>query len=154
MPTTDHTTPGTAEPAAPTSWEEGLIADIRAHGGRPSRGPLAGHPILLMWSTGARSGTERRAVLTYSRDGQDLVVAGSASGSATDPAWISNVRKQPLVRLEVAGETYDATATVEAIGPERDRLWRAHVAALPWFGDYEQKTTRVIPVVRLRRNAG
>lgn len=151
MSSSDSTTSGVAEPAAPASWEEALIADVRAHGGRPSRGPLAGHPILLMWSRGAKSGVERRAILTYSRDGEDLVVAGSASGADHDPAWITNVVKQPRVRLEVAGETFDATATVEASGPERDRLWRAHVAALPWFGDYEQKTSRVIPVVRLHR---
>jgi deazaflavin-dependent oxidoreductase (nitroreductase family) len=152
MATVDSkTSTGTGEAAA-TSWEEGLIADLRAHGGRPSRGPLAGHPILLMWSTGARTGLERRAILTYSRDGDDLIVAGSASGSETDPAWIANVRQAPRVRLEVAGETYDATATI-APPAERDRLWRAHVAALPWFGAYELKTSRVIPVVRLRRAA-
>src|SRR5512135_2336880 len=120
MSTTESTTTGAAEPAAPASWEETLIADLRANGGRPSRGPLAGHPILLMWSTGATSGLERRAILTYSRDGEDLVVA-SASGADHDPAWIANVRKQPRVRLEVAGETFDATAAVEASGPERDR---------------------------------
>ncbi len=154
MATSDAATSAGAEPAAPVSWEDALIADIRAHGGRPSRGPLAGHPILLMWSTGAKSGAERRAILTYSRDGEDLVVAGSASGADQDPAWIANVRQQPRVRLEVAGETYDASATVESSGPERDRLWRSHVAALPWFGDYEQKTARVIPVVRLHRIAG
>lgn len=153
MSTSDPAPSEGAEPAAPASWEESLIADIRAHGGRPSRGPLAGHPILLMWSIGAKSGAERRAILTYSRDGDDLVVAGSASGADHDPAWIANVRRQPRVRLEVAGETYDAMATVEATGPERDRLWRGHVAALPWFGDYEQKTARVIPVARLRRIA-
>ena len=151
MSTSDSTTSHAAEPAAPASWEETLIADVRAHGGRPSRGPLAGHPILLMWSRGAKSGVERRAILTYSRDGEDLVVAGSASGADQDPAWITNVAKEPRVRLEVAGETFDATATVEASGAERDRLWRAHVMALPWFGDYEQQTSRVIPVVRLHR---
>lgn len=132
------------------SWEDALIADLRAHGGRPSRGPLAGHPLLLMWTTGAKTGLERRSILTYSRDGDDLVVAGSANGSDTDPAWIANVRKQPRVRLEVAGETYDATASI-ASPAERDRLWRAHVVALPWFGEYERRTSRVIPVVRLHR---
>ena len=133
------------------AWQEDLIADLRANGGRPSRGLLACHPLLLLWSTGAKTGVERRAILTYSRDGDDLVVTGSAGGSDTNPAWIANVRKQPRVRLEVAGETHAATAVIESAGPERDRLWRAHVAALPWFGAYEGKTSRVIPIVRLRR---
>ena len=51
----------------PSDWEENLIADLRAHGGRPSAGPLAGHPLLLMYSTGARSGERRRSILTYHR---------------------------------------------------------------------------------------
>ncbi len=147
MATTDTTSSRTPKPDA-SSWEDGLIADMRAHGGRPSAGPLAGHPLLLMWSTGAKSGLERRSILTYSRDGDDYIVAGSFSGADVDPAWISNIRKDPHVRLEIAGETFEATATVVP-QPDRDRLWRAHVEALPWFGDYEHKTSRVIPVVRL-----
>ncbi len=152
--TTDANTSTTTTTNDASSWEDGLIADLRAHGGRPSGGPLAGQPLLLMWSIGVKSGAERRAILTYSRDGEDLIVAGSYSGADVDPAWIANVRKQPRVRVEAAGETFDAIASVEASGSERDRLWRAHVAALPWFGDYERKTSRTIPVVRLRRIAG
>lgn len=93
---------------------------------------------------------ERRSVLTYSRDGEDYIVAGSASGAPKDPAWVGNVEKTPEVRLEIAGQLVDATASVERHGPERDRLWRQHVEALPWFGKYEQQTGRVIPIVRLR----
>jgi deazaflavin-dependent oxidoreductase (nitroreductase family) len=141
-------------PAEANAWEEGLIADLRANGGRPSEGPLAGHPLLLLFSTGAKTGEKRRSVLTYSRDGEAYVVAGTASGAPTDPAWVANVRKSPNVSLEVANETFDATAEVFADGPERDRLWDQHVAQLPWFGDYlAQVTTRVIPVVRLSRRA-
>ena len=137
--------------AAANPWEDVLIADLRAHGGRPSGGPLAGHPLLLMWSTGASSGLERRAILTYSTDGNDIVVAGTASGAPEDPAWVANVEKTPQVRLEVAGETYNATASLLRSGPERDRLWASHVAVLPWFGKYEEKTLRLIPVIRLSR---
>lgn len=135
-------------------WEESLIADIRANGGRPSSGPLAGHPLLIMWSTGAKSGQERRSILTYSRDGDDYIVAGSKSGASTDPAWVANVEKTPKVRLEIAGVTTDATATVERTGAERERLWKAHVEALPWFAKYEATTSRVIPIARLRPLAG
>jgi deazaflavin-dependent oxidoreductase (nitroreductase family) len=143
-----------AAPATVNPWEETLIADLRAHGGRPSGGPLAGHPLLIMWTTGAKSGQERRSILTYSRDGQDYIVAGSKSGAPTDPAWVANIEKTPKVRVEIAGVTTEATATVERTGPERDRLWRSHVQALPWFGKYEETTERVIPIVRLRPIAG
>ena len=132
----------------PSDWEESLIADLRAHGGRPSAGPLAGHPLLLMSSTGAKSGERRRSIITYHRDGDDYIVAGTASGSPTNPAWVANVRADARVSLEVANETFDATATiVEA--EERERLWDDHVAELPWFADYPATTGRVIPVVRL-----
>ncbi len=145
-----------ADTAAPTdanAWEESLIADFRANGGRPSEGPLAGHPLMLMYSTGAKSGEKRRSILTYSRDGDDYVVAGTAGGGPKAPAWLANVTADPNVSLEVANETFEATATVTE-GAERDRLWDQHVAQLPWFGAYpDQITNRVIPVVRLTRRA-
>jgi deazaflavin-dependent oxidoreductase (nitroreductase family) len=140
--------------AAANPWEEALIADLRANGGRPSSGPLAGHPLLLMWSRGAKTGQERRSILTYTREGDDYIVAGTKSGAPTDPAWVANVEKTPTVRLEIAGHTTQASATVERTGPERDRLWKAHVEGLPWFGKYEATTERVIPIVRLRPIAG
>ena len=131
------------------SWEESLIADLRANGGRPSAGPLAGHPLLIMTSTGATSGLARRAILTYTRDGEDYVVAGTKGGAPTDPAWVANVRANPAVRLEVDNETFLATATVIADGPERQRLWDRHAEELPWFAPYPEQAGRVIPMVRL-----
>jgi deazaflavin-dependent oxidoreductase (nitroreductase family) len=133
----------------PNPWEDALIADLRANGGRPSSGPLAGHPLLLMYSTGAKSGQPRRSVLTYSRDGDDYIVAGTAGGSPTNPAWVANVAANPNVTIEIAGVEHPATATI-VDESERGRLWDQHVVALPWFGDYPSKTTRVIPVVRLQ----
>lgn len=132
------------------SWEESLIADVRAHGGRPSQGPLAGHPLLLMFSTGAKSGQRRRSILTYSRDGNDYIVAGTNSGNSTEgPRWLPNIKADPNVTLEVVNETFEASAS-EVTGAERDRLWDQHVAQLPWFGKYtDQITGRTIPVVRL-----
>lgn len=138
---------------AANPWEEQLIADIRANGGRPSQGPLAGHPLLLMWSIGAKSGEERRSILTYSRDGDDYVVAGTKSGAPEDPYWVANVEKDAHVKVEAANETFDAEATVYRDGAERDRLWKQHVDALPHFGKYEEQVAghRTIPVIRLRR---
>jgi deazaflavin-dependent oxidoreductase (nitroreductase family) len=143
----------TTNPTEANAWEESLIADLRANGGRPSAGPLEGHPLMLLFSTGARSGEKRRSILTYSRDGDDYVVAGTAGGGPKTPAWIANLEADPNVSLEVANETFDATATIVE-GAERDRLWTQHVEQLPWFGAYPaQITNRVIPMVRLTRRA-
>ncbi len=144
----------TTTPTDANAWEESLIADFRANGGRPSEGPLAGHPLMLMYSTGARSGERRRSILTYSRDGGDYVVAGTAGGGPKTPAWIANLAADPEVSLEVDNETFEATAEVCTDGAERERLWDQHVEQLPWFGAYPaQITNRVIPVARLRRSA-
>jgi deazaflavin-dependent oxidoreductase (nitroreductase family) len=134
---------------ASNPWEDRLIADLRANGGRPSSGPLKGHPLLLLYSTGAKSGQRRRSILTYSRDGDDYIVAGTASGAPTDPAWVANVRKNPNVTIELAGVEHPATAII-ADEDDRGRLWDRHVEALPWFADYTNQTSRLIPMVRLR----
>jgi len=138
---------------ADNAWEDQLIADLKAHGGRPSSGPLAGQPLVIMYSTGSKSGQRRRSILTYSKDGDDLVVAGTNRGMEQDPAWIANVRADPNVTLELGDKTVEATAKpVE--GAERDRLWASHVEQLPWFGKYEEQVTaRQIPVVKLTPNA-
>jgi deazaflavin-dependent oxidoreductase (nitroreductase family) len=132
----------------PADFENRLIADIRAHGGAVTSGPLAGHPLLVMTSTGAKTGEPRRAILTYSRDGNDYVVAGSASGAPTDPAWLLNVEANPEVTVEVEARQFQARATV-ADGADRDRLWERHVEALPHFAAYPEQSGRVIPMVRL-----
>jgi deazaflavin-dependent oxidoreductase (nitroreductase family) len=139
--------------AGTNSWEDNLIADLRANGGRPSGGPLAGHPLLIMLTTGAKSGEPRRAILTYSRDGDDFVVAGTRDGAPVDPLWVNNIRASGNVTLEIANETFPATATI-ADGQERDRLWDQHVAELPWFASYPERSGRVIPMIRLSRQAG
>ena len=131
------------------AFEDNLLAEWRANGGTVTSGPLAGHPLLVMTSTGARTGEPRRAILTFSRDGGDYVVAGSASGAPTDPAWLQNVRSDPSVTIEAEGRTFPATATV-VDDTEHARLWPKHVAALPHFADYPEKAGRVIPVVRIR----
>lgn len=135
------------------AFEDALIDDMRAHSGQVTTGPLAGHPILVMRSRGAKTGDERRAILTFSRDGDDYVVAGTAGGSPTDPAWIHNVAEHPDVDLEAENRTFGATATLLPDGPERDRLWDQHVSRLPWFADYPEQTGRLIPMVRLTPKA-
>jgi deazaflavin-dependent oxidoreductase (nitroreductase family) len=134
------------------AWEEQLIADMRANGGEATSGPMTGHPLLIMTSRGARSGEPRRAILTFHRDGDDYVVAATASGSPKDPAWFHNLEADPDVTVEAKNKVFDATATI-ATGSERDLLWDDHVKALPWFADYPQQTGRIIPMVRLTPKA-
>jgi deazaflavin-dependent oxidoreductase (nitroreductase family) len=130
-------------------WEDQLIAELRANDGKVTSGPLAGHPLLVMSSRGARTGEGRRAILTYHRDGDDYIVAGTAGGSKKDPAWIHNLKAESDVDIEVGKAQFDAKASIVQNDAERQRLWDDHVRALPWFADYPAQTGRVIPMVRL-----
>ena len=130
-------------------WEQALIANMREHEGRPTFGPLEGHPLMLMQGRGAKSGEARHAILTYSRDGEDYIVAGTAGGSTKQPAWVANMRAYPDVTLEIGHRSFPARATVVQDESERRRLWDAHVAALPWFAAYPDQVQRPIPLIRL-----
>ena len=88
-----------------------------------------------MTSTGAVTGQPRRAVLTWSKDGDDFIVAGTAGGSRTDPLWLRNLAANPHVTIERGNRVFEATATLVP-EPDRTRLWERHVDALPWFADY------------------
>jgi deazaflavin-dependent oxidoreductase (nitroreductase family) len=129
------------------AFEDGLIADMRAHDGQVTQGPLKGHPLMILWSTGARTGERRRSILTWSRDGDDYIVTGTASGSPRVPGWVHNIESDPKVTIEVANRTFAATARVD--DENQARLWAQHVAALPWFADYPAQSGRVIPVIRV-----
>jgi deazaflavin-dependent oxidoreductase (nitroreductase family) len=131
------------------AFEDALIEEMRAHDGNVTSGPLAGHPLLVMTSTGAASGQPRRAILTFSRDRGDFVVAGTAGGSPVDPKWLANIQAHPKVTIEAQNRVFEATATVVQDATERDRLWKQHVQTLPWFAPYPEQTGRVIPMVRL-----
>jgi deazaflavin-dependent oxidoreductase (nitroreductase family) len=121
---------------------------MRAHGGAVTDGPLKGHPLLIMTSTGAKSGEPRRAILTWSSDGDDYVVAGTAGGSSKDPAWVKNIEHEPNVTIETGNRTFAARARI-ADPSDRAGLWDQHVVALPHFAAYPEQTGRVIPIVRI-----
>lgn len=126
-----------------------LIEDIRAHGGQVTQGPMAGEPMLIMTSLGAKSGEPRIAVLNYHRDGTRLVVAATKGGAPTHPAWYHNLVAHPEVTIELDGRAHRAHATAIVDGPEHDRLWAGHVRTLPKFAEYILRTSRVIPMVVL-----
>lgn len=129
-----------------------MIDDMRSHGGQMTHGPLAGVPALILTTMGARTGQPRTTVVDYTRDGEDYVIAASKGGAPTNPAWYHNLRAHPRVSVEIDSERFEAEARVTA-GEERDRLWRQHAEAIPVFREYPSKTTRVIPMVVLRRVA-
>jgi deazaflavin-dependent oxidoreductase (nitroreductase family) len=134
------------------AWDDGILADFHEHAGQITRGRLAGANLLLMTSVGSKSGEPRIAPLGYSRDGDRYVVVGSNSGLPHQPAWLANVSANPVVSVEVGTETFMARATITS-GDERQRLWAAHVAALPHFARYESMTERELQVVAIERIA-
>ena len=136
--------------AAFAAMTKTLITDFRANGGHVTGGPFAGRPVLLLTTTGAKSGQPRLAPLVYSRDGDGYVIVASKGGAPVHPAWYHNLVANPVATVEVGGETFTARARVTE-GAERDRLFAERAAASPTFAEYQRRTTRVIPVVVLTR---
>lgn len=133
------------------AFTRALADDIRSNG-RPTSGPMAGQPLMILHTIGATSGQEREAIVTYSRDGDRYVIAASKGGAPEHPAWYRNLRANPEVTVEIGGETFRARAAI-ATGDERDRLWTQHATELPQFQEYPKKTDRVIPMITLERAA-
>jgi deazaflavin-dependent oxidoreductase (nitroreductase family) len=150
----DDTTPdaatGDEEDASPPSREDfnaELVEQFRAEGGRLAFGPMQ---LVVVTHRGARSGAERTTPLAaFTEDGRLFVVA-SFGGAPKHPAWYHNLVTTPSVRVEFDGEVFAATARVLP-DDERDALYPRIVAAAPQFGEYQEKTTRRIPVVELQR---
>ena len=131
----------------PEAFTRALIADVRENG-RPTSGPMAGRPLMVLTTTGAKTGEPRTVVVTFTRDGDAYVVAGSKSGAPTDPYWFRNLRSNPLVKVEADRQAFEARAT-EVEGADREQLWERHVAERPEFAEYPEKAGRVIPMARL-----
>ena len=130
------------------NFNQRLIADLRAHGGRATDGPFAGRELLILTTRGAKSGDVRENPLAFSRAGEAYVVVGSKGGAPTHPAWYHNLLANPEVVVEVHGQSFPARARV-ARGEERDRLFKAHADRMPGFWDYQNNTSRVLPVIVL-----
>lgn len=137
----------------PSEWQrqnDPVIAEFRATGGHVT-GRFAGRPLLLLTTTGARSGQPRITPLNYSTDGDRLVVIASKGGSPTHPDWYRNLVAHPDVTIELGGETFQARATT-AEEPERSQLFARQAAEMPFFAEYERTVTaRQIPVVVFTR---
>ena len=145
--------PAMTDPRADyAAFTAALIENHRAIGGQVTFGPFQGRPVVLLTTTGAKSGQPRTAPLVYSLDGDTIVIMASKGGAPENPSWYANLVANPEVTVEAAGATYQARA-VPVMGEERRRLWDAHVAQNPGFAEYATRTTREIPVIRLERMA-
>lgn len=135
------------------AFNQGIVDEFRANAGKVG-GPFAGRSLLLLTTTGAKSGQQRLSPLAYfDIDGKVLII-GSFGGAPKDPAWVHNLRANSRARVELGSqtgiETFDVTAH-ELPRAERDRLFDQVVAAAPGFGEYQAKTSRIIPLFELKR---
>jgi deazaflavin-dependent oxidoreductase (nitroreductase family) len=132
---------------SPNDFNQSLIEEFRATNGKVT-GDFAGRPLLLLTTTGARSGQPRVSPLVYTTDGDHIVIIASKGGAPTNPDWYHNLRAHPAATVEVGSECYSVRATVPD-GEERQRLYDQMVARMPNFAEYQRNTTRLIPVVLL-----
>ncbi|QMU68304.1 nitroreductase/quinone reductase family protein [Streptacidiphilus sp. P02-A3a] len=135
-----------------SAHNDAVIAEFRSHEGTVGGG-FTGVPLLLITSTGARSGRPHTTPVTYRADGDRWLVFASAAGAANHPAWYHNLVAHPEAVIEVGTERVEVTAVVTE-GAERDRLFADQVREFPRFAEYQDKTSRVIPVVALERRTG
>jgi deazaflavin-dependent oxidoreductase (nitroreductase family) len=133
-----------------SDWNTKIIEEFRANRGKVG-GPFEGAPVLLLHTVGARTGLERVTPMMYlDLDGGRYVFASKA-GADSHPDWYLNLVTHPAVTVEVGVENYVATATPVA-GEDRNRIYTEQARRYPGFAEYQAKTSRVIPVVELRRS--
>ncbi|MGI5286934.1 nitroreductase family deazaflavin-dependent oxidoreductase [Nonomuraea polychroma] len=131
----------------PNEFNQQVIDEFRANEGRVG-GMFEGAPLVLLTTTGAKSGRPVTTPVMYLADGERYVVIASNAGADHHPAWYHNLRATPTATVEVGTETFEAKP-VFIEGEERDRLYARMVAQAPGFAEYEAKTSRRIPVVAL-----
>ena len=132
-----------------SDFNQRVIREFRANQGQVS-GQLAHMPVLLVTMTGARSGRTMTKPLVYTTDGDRLVVIASFAGGPKNPLWYHNLVANPVVTVELGSECFRVRAAVTA-GEERQRLFTRQAAQMAIFAEYQQKTTRQIPVLVLTR---
>ncbi len=132
-------------------WNKKIIEEFRQNNGIVG-GMFTGAPMILLTTTGAKSGAQRTTPLVYLPDGNRMVIFASKAGAPTNPDWYHNLVANPVATVEVGADTQQYKATV-ITGEERDRLYAQQAAKMPNFAEYEKLTTRKIPVVALTRVA-
>jgi deazaflavin-dependent oxidoreductase (nitroreductase family) len=129
----------------PSDWNTKVIDEFRANGGAVSN---FGNSLLLLHTTGARTGREHVTPVMYRKVAGGYAVFASFAGQPVNPAWFHNLVANPDVQAEIGSQTLRLRARV-ADDAEREPIWAVHKAEFPGFAEYETKTTRQIPVVIL-----
>jgi deazaflavin-dependent oxidoreductase (nitroreductase family) len=129
-------------------WNTKVIEEFRTNNGKVG-GQFEGAPLLLLTTTGAKSGKEHTTPLMYLPYGDRLVVFASKAGADTNPDWYYNIVAHPMATVEVRNKIFEATATV-VTGEHRDQLFAQQAKLFPGFADYQRMTRRKIPAVSLR----
>ncbi len=129
-------------------FNERNIEEFRRNGGKVG-GQFEGFPLLLLTSTGAKSGAERVNPVAYFDIDGKVYVVGSAAGRPGSPGWVFNLRADPHASVEIGSEPPRSVVAHELPREERDRIYRIVVERAPGFGEYEKRTDRVIPVFEL-----
>jgi deazaflavin-dependent oxidoreductase (nitroreductase family) len=130
-------------------FNQKVISEFRANQGKVG-GQYANRPLLLLTTTGAKSGQALTRPLAYTKDGDRFVVIASFGGGPKNPSWYHNLVANPEATVEVGSERFRVRATV-ATGEERQRLYNRQAEQIPAFAEYQKKTTRQIPVIVLTR---
>ena len=132
-----------------SDWNTSIIEEFRANAGKVG-GNFEGAPMVILHTTGARTGEERVHPLVYQPVGDDIAIFASKGGAPDNPDWFHNLRAHPDVSVEIGTETLPMRARITD-GDERDRIWSRQKELMPGFAEYEAKTSRTIPVIVLER---
>lgn len=132
------------------AFNKSIVDEFRSNGGVVG-GPFEGATLLLLTTTGAKSGQPRLAPLAYLTIDGKMIIIGSKAGADTNPDWVHNLRANPRAHIEVGTDAYDVTAR-ELPAEERDATYPKVVALASGFGEYQEKTSRVIPLFELQRS--
>jgi len=132
-----------------SAWDRQIIEEFRANGGNLG-GPLAGAPVLLLTTTGAKSGTLRISPLVYLSEGGQIYVFAGNRGGQSNPGWYYNLVAHPDVTVELGTETFQARAVVVE-DTERERLGNIQLQKIPALADLMTKITRKVPAILLER---
>jgi deazaflavin-dependent oxidoreductase (nitroreductase family) len=130
-------------------FNHGVTEEFRANGGKVG-GPFEGGDLLLLHTTGAKSGKPRISPLAYLTIDGKMIIFGSYAGAPKDPAWVHNLRATPHARIEVGTDAYDVEVR-ELPSAEREAMYPTIIEIAPVFAEYQAKTTRQIPLFELTR---